>query len=174
MVSMGRPSLSPSVHLPLPRSLRTSGRRSTSPRSADEAWAVVAGAGPGRHWYVDALPFVVRGGIDRLTLGGGRRWPVPDGPLLRAGDRAGFWRVLAAGPTTHGHRMVLEAEVRAPGRVLLELRVDGRPDGCEVDLAITFEPDGLLGAAYLLADVAAREAVVDLTHRRLLADLRGL
>ena len=170
MVSMGRPSLSPRP--PLPRSLRTSGRRSTSVRSADEAWAVLAGAGHGRHWYVDAAPFVVRGALDRLALGGGRRWPVPDGPLLRAGDRAGFWRVLAAGTTATGHRLVLEAAVRAPGRVVLELRVDRHPAGCTVDLAITFEPDGLLGAAYLLTDVPAREAVVELTHRRLLADLR--
>ncbi len=70
MLSMGRPSLSPrpslrlSIHPPLPRSLRTSGRRSTSARSADEAWAVLAGAGPGRHWYVDAAPFVVRGALE--------------------------------------------------------------------------------------------------------------
>lgn len=169
MVSMGRPSLS----LRLPRSLHSSGRGSTSPRSADEAWAVLAGAGPGRHWYADAAPFVVRGALDRLALGGGRRWPVPDGPLLRAGDRAGFWRVLAAGPTTTGHRLVLEAAVRAPGRVRLELRVDGRPDGCAVDLQITFEPEGLLGTAYLLADLGAREAVVELTHRRLVGDLRA-
>ena len=97
-----------------------------------------------------------------------------DGPLLRAGDRAGFWRVLAAGTTATGHRLVLEAAVRAPGRVVLELRVDRHPAGCTVDLAITFEPDGLLGAAYLLTDVPAREAVVELTHRRLLADLRDL
>ena len=167
MVSMGRPSLS----LRLPRSLHSSGRGSTSPRSADEAWAVLAGAGPGRHWYADAAPFVVRGALDRLTLGGGRRWPVPDGPLLRAGDRAGFWRVLAAGPTTTGHRLVLEAAVRAPGRVLLELRVDRLPAGCAVDLAITFEPDGLLGAAYLLTDVPAREAVTALVDARIRRDL---
>ncbi len=99
---------------------------------------------------------------------------VPSPAPVRAGDRAGFWRVLAAGTTATGHRLVLKAAVRAPGRVLLELRVDGRPDGCEVDLTITFEPDGLLGSAYLLADVGAREAVVELTHRRLLADLRDL
>ncbi|GEM_PF-1219038 len=177
MLSMGRPSLSPrpslrlSIHPPLPRSLRTSGRRSTSARSADEAWAVLAGAGPGRHWYVDAAPFVVRGVLDRLALGGGRRWPVPDGPLLRAGDRAGFWRVLAAGTTATGHRLVLEAAVRAPGRVLLELRVDRLPAGCAVDLAITFEPDGLLGAAYLLTDVPAREAVTALVDARIRQDL---
>lgn len=166
MVSMGRPSLS----LRLPRSLHTSGRGSTSPHSADEAWAVLAGAGPGRHWYADAAPFVVRGALDRLALGGGRRWPVPDGPLLRAGDRAGFWRVLAAGPTTTGHRLVLEA-ARAPGRVRLELRVDGRPDGCAVDLQITFEPEGLLGTAYLLADLGAREVVTTLVDARIRTDL---
>jgi len=169
VVSMGRPSLSPRP--PLPRSLRTSGRRSTSVRSADEAWAVLAGAGPGRHWYVDAAPFVVRGALDRLALGGGRRWPAPDGPLLRAGDRAGFWRVLAAGTTATGHRLVLEAAVRAPGRVVLELRVDRHPAGCTVDLAITFEPDGLLGAAYLLTDVPAREAVTALVDARIRQDL---
>ena len=167
MLSMGRPSLS----LRLPRSLHSSGRGSTSPRSADEAWAVLAGAGPGRHWYADAAPFVVRGALDRLTLGGGRRWPVPDGPLLRAGDRAGFWRVLAAGTTATGHRLVLEAAVRAPGRVLLELRVDRLPAGCAVDPAITFEPDGLLGAAYLLTDVPAREAVTALVDARIRQDL---
>ena len=55
----------------------------------------------------------------------------------------------------------------------LELRVDGRPDGCAVDLQVTFEPEGLLGTAYLLADLGAREAVVELTHRRLVGDLRA-
>ena len=113
----------------------------------------------------------MRGVLDRLALGGGRRWPVPDGPLLRAGDRAGFWRVLAAGTTATGHRLVLEAAVRAPGRVLLELRVDRLPAGCAVDLAITFEPDGLLGAAYLLTDVPAREAVTALVDARIRQDL---
>ena len=63
--------------------------------------------------------------------------------------------------------------MRAPGRVRLELRVDGRPDGCAVDLQVTFEPEGLLGTAYLLADLGAREAVVELTHRRLVGDLRA-
>ncbi len=169
MLSMGRPSLSPRP--PLPRSLRTSGRRSTSARSADEAWAVLVGAGPGRHWYVDAAPFVFRGAVDRVALGRGRRWSVPDRPVLRPGDRAGFWRVLAAGTTATGHRLVLEAAVRAPGRVLLELRVDRLPAGCAVDLAITFEPDGLLGAAYLLTDVPAREAVTALVDARIRRDL---
>ena len=79
--------------------------------------------------------------------------------------------MLAAGTTATGHRLVLEAAVRAPGRVLLELRVDRHPAGCTVDLAITFEPDGLLGTAYLLTDVPAREAVTALVDARIRGDL---
>lgn len=152
-------------------SLHSSRRVSTVPLGPDEVWAVVAGAGPGRHWYADAAPFVVRGAIDRAVLGGGRRWPVPDGPLLRAGDRAGFWVVRAAGDRPGGHRLVLEAAVRAPGTVTLTVLVTARDEGSEVDLRVRLDPRGVLGAAYLLADLPAREAVVELTHRRLVGDV---
>ena len=152
-------------------SLHTSRRVSTVPRTPDEVWAVVAGAGPGRHWYVDAAPFVLRGAIDRAVLGGGRRWPVPDGPLLAAGDRAGFWVVRAAGTRPSGHQLVLEAAVRAPGLVPLTLLVGAVGGGTEIDLRIRFDPDGLLGAAYLLADLPAREVLTALVDRRILADL---
>lgn len=152
-------------------SLHSSRRVSTVPLGPDEVWAVVAGAGPGRHWYADAAPFVVRGAIDRAVLGGGRRWPVPDGPLLRAGDRAGFWVVRAAGDRPGGHRLVLEAAVRAPGTVTLTVLVTARDEGTEVDLQVRLDPRGVLGAAYLLADLPAREAVVELTHRRLVGDV---
>lgn len=156
-------------------SLHSSRRVSTHPLRPDEVWAVVAGAGPGRHWYVDAAPFVLRGAIDRAVLGAGRRWPVPDGPLLAAGDRAGFWEVRAAGTRPAGHRLVLEAAVRAPGRVTLTLlvtAVGGRAaGGSELDLTIRFDPDGVLGTAYLLADLPAREVLTDLVHRRIRADL---
>jgi len=152
-------------------SLHSSRRVSTVPLGPDEVWAVVAGAGPGRHWYADAAPFVVRGAIDRAVLGGGRRWPVPDGPLLRAGDRAGFWVVRAAGDRPGGHRLVLEAAVRAPGTVTLTVLVTARDEGTEVDLQVRLDPRGVLGAAYLLADLPARETVVELTHRRLVGDV---
>lgn len=155
-------------------SLHTSRRTSTVEPTPDEVWAVVAGAGPGRHWYVDAAPFVLRGAIDRAVLGAGRRWPVPDGPLLSAGDRAGFWLVRAAGETARGHRLILEAAVRAPGRVTLTLLVTAAGEGSELDLEVRFDPDGVLGAAYLLADLPARQTLVDLVHRRLVRDVGRL
>ena len=46
--------------------------------------------------------------------------------------------------------------------------VDG---GSEVDLTIRFDPDGVLGTAYLLADLPALEVLTDLVARRIRADL---
>ena len=147
--------------------IHRSTRTSTVDRAPDEVWSVVAGGGPGPHWYVDALPFVVRGAIDRALGGGGRRWPVPGRPL-RAGDTAGFWRVTGV----EGRTLRLDADVRAPGRVRLVTRVqDDRPGRCRVSQSVSFEPDGLLGQLYLVADLPAREVVIELAHRRLLADL---
>ena len=131
-------------------------------------WAVVAGAEPGPHWYVDALPFVVRGGLDRAFGGEGRRWPVPAHEVLRAGDTAGFWRVIRAQRRT----LELEAAVRAPGQVTLETAVlAGGPGRCRVRQRVTFEPDGLAGQLYMLVDLPAREVVVELAHRALLAEI---
>lgn len=147
--------------------LQTSGRASDLPRSADEVWAALVAAGPGSRWYVDAAPFVVRGALDRVVGGGGRRWPVPDRDRLAPGDRAGFWEVRTLDTTLR--RLVLAAVVRAPGTVLLTSSVLPAPTGCELRQSVSFEPDGLLGTAYLLADLPAREVVVELAHRRAVA-----
>ncbi len=148
--------------------LLTSSRASTVDHDPDQVWAVVACGRPGPRWYADAAPFVVRGALDRLVGGAGRRWPAPDRDLLTAGDTVGFWRVVRA---TDGV-LDLEAVVRAPGRVTLRTEVTPDGTGARVAQAVTFEPHGVLGTAYLLADLPAREAVITLAHRRLLGDLR--
>ncbi len=150
--------------------LRTTSRTSELPIAARDVWREVASGRIGEQWYVDAAPLVFRGGVDRLLGGEGRRWPPPGTPILATGDTAGFWRVTEADPELR--RLVLEADVRAPGRVVLTSSVT--PSGrqrCEVSQTITFEPTGWLGTAYLLADLPAREVVLELVHRRLLADL---
>ncbi|GEP39862.1 hypothetical protein NPS01_35250 [Nocardioides psychrotolerans] len=149
--------------------LRTTTRESRLPVPAQQAWAVVASGRAGPQWYVDAAPFVVRGGIDRLVGGAGRAWPPPDTALLATGDRAGFWRVAEA--DLEQRHLVLVAEVRAPGTVTLLTDVLPDVEGCLVRQTVRLDPSGLLGAAYLLADLPAREAVLELTHRRLLHDL---
>lgn len=153
--------------------LHRSGRSTTLDRPADDVWAAVASARPdeeGKVWYVDAPGFVVRGALDRLALGAGRRWPLPDRDQLTSGDRAGFWEVLEVDRTTR--RMTMQASVRAPGTVRMEVSVaDAGADWSVVTLAISFAPRGLLGWTYLLVDLPAREVVMELTQRALLADV---
>ncbi len=144
--------------------------------AAERAWAVVASGADGPQWYVDAAPLVVRRGIDRLVLGPGHRHPPPGRPLLADGDEVGFWRVLAADHAAR--RLVLRAEVRAPGTVTLEATVepdagDSDAGGSVVSVAVGFTPSGLLGRVYLLADLPARETVIEVVARRLAGDIAG-
>ncbi|MCL8023944.1 DUF2867 domain-containing protein [Nocardioides bruguierae] len=159
------------------RTTATSSTRTTRvPFSAQVTYRAVASAAAGPHWYLDAAPLRLRGALDRLL--GGAAPASPSGrPLLRAGERAGFWRVLQAGRATDGHRLLLEAEVRAPGRVTLETVVSpaapGRDAGAVLTQTVTLAPAGLLGAAYLVADLPAREALLEVVHRRTVAEVRG-
>jgi uncharacterized protein DUF2867 len=135
---------------------------------ADDVWSVVASGTEGPHWYVDALPLVVRGAVDRVLGGAGRRWAPPDRAELRAGDTAGFWRVTRAA----GRTLELEADVRSPGQVRLTTSVEAAgPGRSVVRQAVSFEPAGLAGQLYMVADLPSREVVVELVHRRLLAEL---
>ena len=70
---------------------------------------------------------------------------------------------------------MLEAAVRAPGTVTLTVLVTGTEtsagSGTQIDLQVRLDPHGVLGAAYLLADLPARETLVALVHHRLSADV---
>lgn len=148
-------------------SLRTSTRTSHLDLPADDVWAAVTAAGGRGRWYSEAAPFVVRGALDRLLGGAGRAWPVPVADRLTAGDRAGFWEVRAADDATR--LLELVAAVRAPGEVVLTTSVVSSLRGSSLRQTVAFTPSGLLGAAYLLADLPARELVVELAHRETVA-----
>lgn len=133
-------------------------------------WDVVASGADTRQWYADAAPFVFRGALDRLLLGRTPRVRPPGRTRLRAGDRVGFWTVVVA--DHQDRRLLLEARVRAPGTVTLEATVEPDGDGSRVTLAITFRPSGLVGRAYLVADLPARGLVAELAMLDLLTVLR--
>ncbi|MGA8846463.1 MAG: DUF2867 domain-containing protein [Nocardioides sp.] len=157
------------------RTLTTTTRSADVGLPIDEVWDVVASGTSGPQWYVDAAPFVFRGALDRLVGGAGRRHRPPGRSRLATGDRVGFWRVLDA--DHRERRLLLEAQVRAPGRVRLEAIVSpggsiGDEAASVVTLTITLEPRGLLGAAYLVADLPARAVVAELTMLHLLTVLR--
>lgn len=152
------------------RTLHSSRRSAIVTRSPADTWAVVASGEPGPQWYADAAPFVVRRWVDRLALGPARRREPPGRPLLATGDQVGFWRVVDA--DHRHHRLTLEAQVRAPGRVTLDAEVRPHDEGSEVVTTIAFDPRGLVGTAYLLADLPAREVVAELVQLHLLTILR--
>ncbi|MGA8258003.1 MAG: DUF2867 domain-containing protein [Nocardioides sp.] len=137
---------------------------------ADDAWSVVASGESRSQWYVDAAPFRFRRGLDQLIGGPGRRDAPPGTPRLATGHRVGFWHVVEA--DHQRRRLVLDAAVRAPGRVRLVVRVASNDEGSQVSSEISFMPRGLAGAAYLLADLPARALVSELAMLHLLVVLR--
>lgn len=138
---------------------------------ASAVWRVAANGLERPQWYVDAAPLVARGWIDRGLGGIGRPWRPPGTPVLSTGDRAGFWDVEEA--DHDARRLVLRARVRAPGEVVLTTTVAPLGDtSSRLTQRVTFTPSGVLGHAYLVTDVPARELLLELVHRRLLADVR--
>ncbi len=152
------------------RTWHTTRRTARVDLDADAAWQVVASGEDRPQWYVDAAPFVFRRVVDRLVLGPGLRRPPPGRPRLAEGDQVGFWDVVAA--DHRQRRLILRAMVRSPGQVTLTASVVPAVDGSLLDLAITLSPRGVVGRAYLLADLPAREAVSELVMLHLLTVLR--
>lgn len=136
-----------------------------------------AGGSPTR-WYADAAPLLFRSALDRVARGVLGDPPVPavvglrsaPAGLLGAGDEAGLWRVVEADHEVR--RLRLQAVVHAPGSVRATAWLTPVFDGCRVHLRIGMRPSGLVGAAYRLVDLPAREVVVEGVARALLADLR--
>jgi hypothetical protein len=152
-------------------SLLTSARSTRLDVPPDDAWAALVSTAGGRHWYADAPPLVFRKSLDRL-VGGSPAAPLPDHPRLATGDRAGLWWVAEADPDAR--RLVLEADVRAPGLVVMTTVVLSTPgSGCEVRQAVSFAPAGVVGVAYLLPDLPVRELVAEWVHREALGDVRA-
>ncbi|GAA5143017.1 hypothetical protein GCM10023340_07520 [Nocardioides marinquilinus] len=152
------------------RTLRSSRRSSALALDPASVWAVAASGEDGPQWYVDAAPFAFRRAIDRLALGPALKRRPPGRPLLETGDEAGFWRVVEA--DHDAHRLTLQAIVRAPGTVTLEVVVHPDDAGSRLELVVAFAPRGVLGTAYLLADLPAREALTELVMLHVLTVVR--
>lgn len=109
-------------------------------------WPMVARIGGANGWYFANPLWRLRGLLDQwfggVGLGRGRRHPTD----LRAGDVLDFWRVVEVTPP---HRLLLLAEMKAPGEALLDIRVDpAGPGRSDVQIAARFLPRGLAGILY--------------------------
>lgn len=114
--------------------------------SAEETWPAVTCIGGTTGWYHANWLWRLRGFLDRLVGGiglqRGRRCPLQVSP----GDALDFWRVSQVEKPRH---LQLVAEMKLPGKALLEFRLDEPvPDRCVVQLYARFWPRGLFGRLY--------------------------
>jgi uncharacterized protein YbjT (DUF2867 family)/uncharacterized protein YndB with AHSA1/START domain len=140
-----------------------------------QVWAAIARIGGETGWYAGDLLWRVRGLADKLVGGPGHMRGRRDPEHLGPGDALDFWRVLDAEPE---RRLLLLAEMKAPGTATLELRLEpvesaaatrpdeARPDeaqpaeaqagaaagqGTRLSLLASFRPRGLWGLVYWAA-----------------------
>ena len=114
----------------------------------------------GEHgYYVVNWAWSLRGLADKL-IGGpglrrGRRHPVD----LRPGESLDFWRVVEVEP---GHQLVLEAEMKVPGKAWLTWRIEpGRPESGHAAAA----PGGVLRSqGSVRPPLLVHDAAVPLAH----------
>jgi hypothetical protein len=138
------------------RSLRWSGlpvgRRIVSsralrvPRSSASAFDPIRRIGGRTGWYATERFWRMRGQLDSLRGGVGRRRGRRDHLDLRVGDAVDFWRVERVEPD---RLLCLAAEMKIPGRLWLQFEVT--PDdrgGAHIRQTTVFDPAGYIGLAY--------------------------
>lgn len=126
-------------------SLYTDERDEVVDATPGQLWQVIEGIGGKNGWYSWPLAWAVRGWLDKLSGGVGLVRGRRDPKRLREGDVLDWWRVEAL---ERGKLLRLRAEMRAPGRAWLELRVRAEDDGTHYHQRAIFYPRGLAGQAY--------------------------
>lgn len=97
-------------------------------------------------WYFGNWLWSIRGLIDLMVGGVGIRRGRRDPESLRLGDTVDWWRVAAYEP---GEKVLLEAEMKVPGRAWLEFVVEETEEGgSTVTQTAVFDPVGLPGMLY--------------------------
>jgi uncharacterized protein YbjT (DUF2867 family) len=145
----------------------------TADAPADAVFAIAAGIGGDRGWFVADFLWTVRGIADKLVGGPGMRRGRRHPDHLRVGDALDFWRVEAYEPP---RLLRLRAEMRLPGEAWMEWVVeDEGPGRSLLRQRALFVPRGLFGRLYwylvlpfhglifgqLARDIARRAAATD-------------
>lgn len=109
-------------------------------------WRALCGMGGERGWYFANWLWHLRGWIDRILGGVGLQRGRRDSEHLRVGDAIDFWRVAVL---EKHKRLVLVAEMKLPGRAVLEFRLNSRAPQCtELTQTAYFLPQGIGGLLY--------------------------
>ncbi len=114
--------------------------------SPEEVWEPISKIGGESGWYFANWLWDLRGFIDRLAGGYGTRRGRRHPTDLRNGDALDWWRVLDIVPSK---RLLLVAEMKAPGEAMLEFRIRQTDEGySELTQIASFLPRGIAGLAY--------------------------
>ncbi len=114
--------------------------------TARELWETVRRIGGENGWYGSNLLWRMRGAMDEAAGGSGLRRGRRHPTELLPGDVLDFWRVLEVVPDK---RLLLLAEMKAPGEALLDIRLEEKGEGLtELSLVSRFLPRGLAGLLY--------------------------
>lgn len=152
-INTGAPPSSWSDAGPMPGDPSWSGGKVFHDRRERIAWApphdvlqVLNKIGGEHGYFGSSLLWRIRGVLDRLVGGPGLRRGRRNRTQLQFGDAVDFWRVTGFEP---GRRLELTAEMRLPGKAMLEWSLEPRADGRTLVVQhATFRPKGLLGLVY--------------------------
>lgn len=120
-------------------------RRRQVPVPPADAFRPIQRIGGSTGWYYGNWLWTLRGWLDLLWGGMGRRRGRRDPEVLRVGDVVDWWRVEAIEP---GRRLRLFAEMKLPGRAWLEFLVEPEGAGSRITQTASFDPIGLGGLVY--------------------------
>lgn len=113
--------------------------------SPELAWNVVKRIGGNTGWYFGTFIWKIRGLADKMLGGPGLSRGRRHVDSIAVGDCLDFWRVVAVDEC----RLLLRAEMLAPGEALLEFRIRVFSDGTnELRMTPSFEPRGMWGQVY--------------------------
>ncbi len=120
-------------------------RRIELPLPPKDAFRPVQEIGGSRGWYFANWLWTLRGWIDLLCGGIGRRRGRRDPQHVAVGDTIDWWRVEQYAP---GHLLRLAAEMKVPGRAWLQFEATATERGTELHQLAIFDPVGILGRLY--------------------------
>ena len=113
--------------------------------SQEQAFQPIRLIGGDSGWYYGNWLWRLRGWMDLLIGGVGLRRGRRDPIKITTGDYLDWWRVNLY---EKDHRLVLEAEMKTPGRAWLSFEVKQTNRGSQIIQTAAFQPVGFLGLAY--------------------------
>ncbi len=111
----------------------------------ESVFKAVTSIGGDNGYFASDFLWRLRGFIDSLIGGPGLRRGRRNSTKLIEGDSLDFWRVLQI---TENKRLVLIAEMRLPGKAVLEFVVEHQDGIVKLNQIAKFRPKGLLGILY--------------------------